>query len=102
VADSVALPRFYMMLFALFAGIALILAAMGLYGVMSYAVSRRTHEIGIRLSLGAEPRRIVRMIVGQGMVLILIGVAIGLASALVLTRLMETLLFGVSATDAAT
>jgi putative ABC transport system permease protein len=102
VADSVALPRFYTLLFALFAAIAMILAAMGLYGVMTYAVSRRTHEIGIRLSLGAEPRRIVRMILGEGLTLILIGVGVGLASAVVLTRLMETLLFGVSATDPAT
>jgi putative ABC transport system permease protein len=102
VSDSVAQPRFYTLLLALFAVVAVILAAIGLYGVMSYAVSRRTQEIGIRLSLGAEPQRILRMILGQSLVLILIGVAAGLAAAFALTRLMETLLFGVKPTDPVT
>jgi putative ABC transport system permease protein len=102
VSDSVAQPRFYTLLFALFAAVAMILAAIGLYGVMSYSVSQRTREIGIRLSLGAEPQRIWRMVIGQGLILILIGVGIGLASAFALTRLMATLLFEVTPTDAMT
>ena len=99
VSESVAQPRFYLVLLALFAGIALVLAALGIYGLMAYAVSQRTHEIGIRMALGAEARRILRLIVGQGLVLILTGVGLGLAGALALTRLMGDLLFGVSPTD---
>ncbi|MEK6322870.1 MAG: ABC transporter permease [Acidobacteriota bacterium] len=102
VSESIAQPRFYTLLLALFAGVAVILAAIGLYGVMSYAVSQRTREIGIRVALGAEPQRILRMIVGQGLLLILMGVAAGLAAAFALTRLISTLLFGVSATDPVT
>jgi putative ABC transport system permease protein len=99
VSESVAQPRFYLILLGLFAAIALVLAALGLYGLMAYTVSQRAHEIGIRLALGAQASRILRLIVGHGAVLILIGVAIGLAGAYALTRLMEGLLFGVSATD---
>ena len=101
VSASVAEPRFYALLLALFAGIALTLALIGIYGVMAYAVSRRTHEIGIRLALGAETGRILRMVIGQGMALILTGVAAGLAGAWFLTRLMTQMLFGVTPTDPA-
>ncbi|HMY74633.1 MAG TPA: FtsX-like permease family protein, partial [Blastocatellia bacterium] len=101
VSASVAQPRFYALLLGLFAGIALTLAVIGIYGVMAYTVSRRTHEIGIRLALGAEAGRILRMVIGQGLTLILIGVAGGLAGAWFLTKLMADLLFGVTPTDPA-
>lgn len=102
VSASVAQPRFYTLLLALFAGIALTLAVIGMYGVMAYAVSRRTHEIGIRMALGAEAGRIQRLIVGQGMWLIGVGVAVGLLAARLLTRALADLLFGVKPTDPAT
>jgi putative ABC transport system permease protein len=101
-SDSVAARRFHMLLFGVFAAVALAIATVGIYGVISYAVSRRTHEIGIRMALGAEPRDVLRMVVGQGIRLTLIGVAIGVAAALGLTRVIESLLFNVSATDPAT
>jgi putative ABC transport system permease protein len=86
-------------LLSVFGGGALLLAAIGIYGVMGYAVAQRTHEIGIRLALGAEQRDILRLIVGQGMVLIAIGAGIGLAITLAATQVLKSLLFGVSATD---
>jgi putative ABC transport system permease protein len=98
-SESVAGPRFRTALLALFAGLALILAGIGIYGVMSYAVAQRTHEIGIRMALGAQAHEVLRMVVGEGMRLALIGVVIGLGGAVALTRLMKTLLFGVNATD---
>jgi putative ABC transport system permease protein len=100
--NAIGRQRLLMVLLASFAVLALTLAAVGIYGVMSYAVAQRTHEIGIRMALGARPRDVLRLIVGQGMILTIVGSSIGLAAALVLTRLMESMLFGVSATDPAT
>jgi putative ABC transport system permease protein len=99
VSDSLAQRRFSMTLFAIFAGLALLLAVVGLYGVMSYTVAQRTHEIGIRVALGAQGRDVLRMVVGQGMLLVGVGVLLGLGGALALTRVMSSLLYGVSATD---
>jgi putative ABC transport system permease protein len=99
VSDSVARQRFSMLLLGVFAGLALILAAVGIYGVMSYSVAQRTREIGIRMALGAQRSDVLKMTIGHGLRLVLTGVAIGLAAAFVLTRVMSTLLFGVSSTD---
>ena len=90
------------MLFSLFAGLALVLAVTGVYGVISYSVARRTHEVGIRMALGAGRRDVLRLFIGQGMRLVLAGLVAGLGVAFALTRLMRALLFGVSTTDAAT
>jgi len=102
VADSVAKPHFNYLLLALFAGVALVLAAVGVYGVMAYTATQRTREIGIRLALGAQPRDVLKLVVGQGMLLTIIGLTIGLIAAFALTRVMTGLLFGVSPTDGAT
>jgi putative ABC transport system permease protein len=101
-SESIATPRFRTILLAVFAGVALILAAVGIYGVISYAVSQRTQEIGIRMALGARAADVLKLVVKGGMTLALIGVVLGLAGAFALTRLMTTLLFGVRPTDAAT
>jgi putative ABC transport system permease protein len=102
VAQSTAAPRFYLLLLGAFAAVAVLLAAVGIYGVMSYSVSRRTNEIGIRMALGAQPAEVRRLVVGQGMVLALAGAALGMVGALGLTRLMSGLLYGVRASDPAT
>ena len=92
-------PRLTMALLATFAGVALVLAAVGIYGVISYSVSRRTHEIGVRVALGATPLRVVGLVVGQGMVVVACGAAAGVAGALIVTRLMTTMVYGVRVTD---
>jgi putative ABC transport system permease protein len=101
-AESFAARRFNMSLLTLFAAMALVLAAIGIYGVMSYAVTQRTQEIGIRMALGATSLDVLKLIVRNGMTLVIIGVAVGLAGAFALTRLMVTWLFGVTPTDALT
>jgi putative ABC transport system permease protein len=101
-ASSFAARRFNMSLLSLFAGLALVLAAIGIYGVMSNAVTQRTQEIGIRLALGANASDVLKLIVRSGLMLVIVGVAIGLAGAFALTRLMATLLFGVTPTDGLT
>jgi predicted permease len=102
VADANAEPRFEMLLLGIFAAIALLLAAVGIYGVMSYSVSRRTHEIGIRISLGASRADVLQMVVRQGMVQALAGTAAGVTGALLLSRLMAGMLYGVRPTDPVT
>jgi ABC-type antimicrobial peptide transport system permease subunit len=98
-SKAVARPRFQSVLLASFAGLALLLAAIGIFGVMSYSVAQRTHEIGIRVALGAQRDQVLRLVVGQGLLLALIGTAGGLAGAFALTRYLRTLLFNVSPTD---
>jgi ABC-type antimicrobial peptide transport system permease subunit len=96
---SVADRKFLMALMGIFASLALVLTMIGLYGVISYLVNQRTQEIGIRMALGAQMGDILRMVLKQGMVLVLIGVALGLGAAWLMTRLMIRLLYQVSATD---
>jgi ABC-type antimicrobial peptide transport system permease subunit len=99
---SVARPRFYLVLLGVFAGVALILALAGLYGVMSYAVAQRTREIGIRTALGSTPSQVVNLVMRQGMGLVAVGTIVGLLGAFALTRLLGSLLYGVSPLDALT
>jgi putative ABC transport system permease protein len=101
-ATSLALYSFSSAMLSIFAGVALLLAAVGIYGVMAYAVTQRTHEIGIRMALGAQGRDVRRLVVKNGMGLALVGIVVGLAGAWGLTRFLASLLVGVSATDALT
>ena len=101
VSQSVAPRRFSMLLLTVFAVVALLLASIGIYGMLSYTVAQRTREIGLRMTLGAQTGNVLRLVIAQGMRLVLVGVVLGLGAALALTRTMKTLLFGVSATDPA-
>ena len=98
-SDSMASPRLTAILLGLFAGLALLITLAGIVGVLSLSVSQRTNEIGIRMALGASPGRISRMVMGQGLFLVLVGLALGIAGSLALSRLMSTLLFGIEPTD---
>ena len=102
VHESLAGDRFSTVLFASFAGLALLLAAIGIYGVMSFAVAQRTHEIGLRIALGASPRQVLRLVLGEGMLLALIGLGVGLAGTYFVGRVMKTVLYQVNAIDPAT
>ena len=101
-AASIKRPRFIMLLLGLLASIALALSVVGIYGLISYSITERTHEIGVRMALGAQAGDVLRMVVGQGLKLILVGLTIGVAGAFALTRLMSSLLFGVSTVDPVT
>ena len=101
-ADSIAPRRFNLILLGTFAASALLLALVGIYGVIAYAVAQRTHEIGVRMALGAQRRQVVRMVVRQGMAIALAGVAPGIAAALAVTRVLTSLLYEVTPTDPAT
>ncbi len=101
-STSVARSRFSAWLLAVFSIVALVMAAVGIYGVMSYSVLQRTHEIGVRMALGAQRWDVLKLVVTKGVLLALIGVAVGLAASFAVTRLLSTLLFEVTTTDAAT
>jgi putative ABC transport system permease protein len=100
--SSLARERMSTIVFMMFAAVAVALAAIGLYGVVSHSVTERTHEIGVRMALGADPRHVLALVVGQGVTTAVAGIAIGLAGALALSRTIEGLLFGVQSTDPVT
>jgi len=102
VEGATARPRFYVLLLGAFAAVALTLAAVGVYAVISFSVARRTNEIGIRMALGAEPGDVLRLVVGQGLRIGLAGASVGTAGALALSRLMSSMLYGVGSHDPAT
>ena len=99
ISNSLTARRFSMILLGIFAALALTLSCVGIYGVISYLAGQRTHEIGVRIALGAQRNEVLRLIVGHGAKMALIGVAVGVAASLAVTRLMAKLLFGVSAYD---
>jgi ABC-type antimicrobial peptide transport system permease subunit len=96
---SLALRSFLMRLLGIFAGLAMVLASVGLYGVISFVVGRRTREIGVRMSLGARPTDVFRLILADGLRLVITGVVVGVVAALLLTRLLESVVYGVSPRD---
>jgi putative ABC transport system permease protein len=102
VANSITLPRMYAVLPGIFAGIALALAAVGLYGAMAYSVSRRTQEIGIRMALGAGRRQVLTLVLGQGLAVAVPGMILGLSGGVTVTRYLQTMLFGLTPLDPAT
>jgi len=102
VSDSISEPRFYMVLLAVFAGLALALTAVGIYGVMSFTVSRQEHEFGVRMALGASAGDLLRRVLARGVVFALAGIALGIAGALAATRLIASMLFGVKPADVLT
>jgi ABC-type antimicrobial peptide transport system permease subunit len=99
ISDSISDRKFSMILLGAFAGLALVLSSVGIYGVISYLIGQRTHEIGVRMALGAQRGDVLKLVLGEGVKLALLGAAIGLAAAFGLTRLMASLLYGVSASD---
>ncbi len=99
VAKSLADRRFALTILAVFAGVALLLASIGIYGVMAYTFSQRTHEIGVRVALGAQRSDILRMALGEGMLLVAIGLGVGLIGAAIVTRFLRSMLYSVTATD---
>ena len=102
VSNSLYAARMGAILLGVFGGLALLLASIGLYGVMAFAVARRTRELGIRVALGARPGDVFKMVLRQGMTLVIVGLAVGLSAAMMVTRLLASFLYGVSTTDALT
>jgi putative ABC transport system permease protein len=98
-SESIAAPQVVTSLLATFAAVALILAALGVYSVISYSVAQRSHEVGVRIALGAQHKHVLRLILGQGLKLVLVGVGLGVTAAFAVTRVISNLLFGVTATD---
>jgi putative ABC transport system permease protein len=99
VATTIARPRLYATLLAVFAGVGAVLAAVGIYGVLAYSVAQRTREIGIRVALGARPAAVMRLVLGQSFVLTMIGIGLGIAGAVAVTRYLEGMLFGLTPLD---